>query len=67
MNKKTIRRLGPSLHAHRAHPTEYRRMLADTQARAWLRLGGQWASEFPVDIEVAGIYAARTGGREIEL
>ena len=67
MNREIIRILDMSLSVQRMHPLEYRRTLADVQAQAWSRLGGRWISDVPVEDEVAEIYAARSGGREIEL
>ena len=67
MNKEIIRLLDLSLSADPAHPMEYRRTLADAQAQAWSRLGGRWTSDVSVEEEIAGIYAARSDGREIEL
>ena len=67
MNREIIRLLDIGLSAERVHPMEYRRGLAETQAAAWSRLGGRWVSDLPVDEEVAAIYSARSGGREIEL
>ena len=67
MNKEIIRLLDMSLSAERTHPMEHRRALATAQADAWSRLGGQWISDAPVEDEVADIYSARSGGREIAL
>ena len=67
MNKEIIRLLDIGLSTERAYPMEYRRSLAETQAAAWSRLGGRWVADLPVDDEVAAIYSARSGGREIEL
>ena len=67
MNKEIIRLLDLSLSAERAHALEHRRTLAQAQAQAWSRLGGRWISDVPVEDEIAGIYSARSGGREIEL
>ena len=67
MNREIIHLLDRSLSAERAHALELRRTLADTQVQAWSRLGGRWVSDVPIEDEVAGIYAARSGGREIEL
>lgn len=67
MNREIIRLLDIGLSAERGHPMEYRRSLAETQVAAWSRLSGRWISDLPVDEEVAAIYSARSGGREIEL
>ena len=67
MNKEIIRLLDIGLSAERAHPMEYRRRLAETQAAAWSRLCGRWSSDTPVEDEVAAIYSARSGGREVEM
>ena len=67
MNREIIRLLDIGLSAERPHPMEYRRALAATQAAAWSRLRGRWVSEIPVEDEIAAIYSARTGGREIAL
>ena len=67
MNREIIRLLEMSLSAEMSHPLEYHRSLANAQARAWSRIGGRWISDIPVEDEVADIYSARTGGREIEL
>ena len=67
MNKEIIRLLDVALSAERAHPMEYRRGLAETQAAAWSRLGGRWASDTPIEDEVAAIYSARSGGRKVEM
>ena len=67
MNKEVIRLLEWGLSEDRMHPLETRRLLAETQADAWFRLGGRWISNVPIEDEVADIYAARSGGREIEL
>ena len=67
MNKEIIRLLDIGLSAERSHPVEHRRRLAVTQAAAWSRLSGRWDSDLPVEDEVAAIYSARSGGREIEL
>ena len=67
MNKEIIRLLDIGLSAERAHPMEYRRRLAEAQTVAWSRLCGRWVSDIPVEDEVAVIYSARSGGREIEL
>ena len=67
MNKEIIRLLDFSLSAERAHALEHRRALAQAQAQAWSRLGGRWISDVPVEDEIAQIYSARSGGREIEL
>jgi len=37
------------------------------QARAWRELAGSWPSDLTFEEEVAEIYAARTGGRKVEL
>ena len=67
MNKEVIRLLERSLSEDRMHPLQMRRAMAETQVEAWSRLGGRWISNVPVQDEVADIYAARSGGREIEL
>jgi len=67
MNKEIIRLLDIALSAERAHPMEYRRRLAETQAAAWSRLCGRWASDLSAEDEVAAIYSARSGGREVEM
>lgn len=67
MNKEIIRLLDIGLSAERAHPMEYRRRLAETQAAAWSRLCGRWVSDTPVEDEVAAIYSARSGGRKVEM
>ena len=67
MNKEIIRLLDVGLSGDQARPLEHRRALANAQAQAWSRLGGRWVSDLPVRDEVAAIYAARSGGREIEL
>ena len=67
MNREIIRLLDTSLSADRSLRPQYRRALAHEQADAWARLGGQWISDVPVEDEIADIYSARTGGREIEL
>ena len=67
MNKEIIHLLDMSLSADRTHPMNYRRTLAAAQAEAWSRLGGRWISDVPVEDEIADIYSARSGGREIEL
>ena len=67
MNREIIRLLDISLSADRSLRPQYRRALADVQADAWVRLGGQWISDVSVEDEVADLYSARTGGREIEL
>ena len=67
MNKEIIRLLDIGLSAERLHPMEHHRRLAGSQAAAWSRLGGRWISDLPVEEEVAAIYFARSGGREIEL
>ena len=66
MNREIIRLLETSLSADRMRPLEFRRALAEMQAQAWSRLVGRWISDVPVEDEVAGIYAARSAGREIE-
>lgn len=65
MNREIIRLLDMSLSADRNRRLELRRTLADMQADAWLRLGGHWISDVPVEEEIADIYSARSGGREI--
>lgn len=67
MNKEIIRLLDIGLSAKRAHPMEYRRGLAETQAAAWSRLCGRWVSDTPAEDEVAAIYSARSGGRKVEM
>ena len=67
MNREIFRLLDLCLSTDRARPPEHRRTLADAQVQAWSRLGGRWISDDPVDDEIAAIYAARSGGREIEL
>ena len=67
MNREIIRLLDMSLSAEMSRPLEYHRSLANAQARAWSRLGGRWISDLPVEDEIARIYSARTGGREIVL
>ena len=66
MNKEIIRLLDPSLSVDRAHTLEHRRTLAQAQTQAWGRLAGRWVSDVPVEDEIAHIYAARSGGRELE-
>ena len=66
MNKEIIRLLDLSLSAHRVHAPEHRRTLAQAQVQAWSRLGGRWISDVPVEDEIADIYAARLGDREVE-
>jgi len=65
MNREIIRLLDMSLSADRSLRLEFRRTLADVQADAWSRLGGNWSSDVPVEEEIADIYSARSGGREI--
>ena len=67
MNREIIRLLETSLLADRMRPLEHRRALAEMQAQAWSHLAGRWISDLPVEDEIAGIYAARSAGREIEL
>ena len=67
MNKEIIRLLDLGLSTHRSHAPEHRRMLAQAQVQAWSRLGGRWISDVPVEDEIADIYAARLGSREVEL
>ena len=67
MNGEIIRLLDLSLSADRVQLHEYRRTLAQAQVQAWSKLGGRWMSDVPIDDEVADIYSARSGGREIEL
>ena len=66
MNREIIRLLDMSLSAERIDRLEHQRTFADSQAEAWSRLGGRWISDAPIEDEIAGIYAARSGGREIE-
>ncbi len=40
---------------------------AQAQARTWSRLAGRWVSDRPAEEEIREIYAARTGGREVDL
>ena len=65
MNREIIRLLDASLSVDRSLRLEFRRTLADVQADAWSRLGGSWISDVPVEEEIADIYSARSGGREI--
>ena len=65
MNREIIRLLDTSLSADRGLRLELRRTLADIQADAWSRLGGSWISDVPIEEEIADIYSARSGGREI--
>ena len=37
----------------------------ETQLSAWKELAGRWASQRTVEDEIAGIYAARSSGREV--
>ena len=67
MNREIIRLLDMSLSADRIDGLEHRRTVADSQAEAWSRLGGRWISDVPIEDEIAGVYAARSAGREIEL
>ena len=67
MNKEIIRLLEIGLSAERAHPMEYRRRLAEAQTSVWSRLCGRWVSDAPIEDEVAAIYSARSGGREVEM
>ena len=67
MNREIIRLLDLSLSADRIDGLEHRRTVADSQAEAWSRLGGRWISDVPIEDEIAGVYAARSAGREIEL
>ena len=67
MNREIIRLLDMSLSADWSRPLEYQQSLANAQVEAWSRLGGRWISDTPVVDEIADIYSARTGGREIEL
>ena len=39
----------------------------ERQVETWRELGGQWESDESADEEIAAIFAARTGGREVEL
>ena len=66
MNREIIRLLDMSLSEDRSLRLEVRRTLADVQADAWSRLAGGWKSDVPVEEEIADIYSARSGGREIE-
>ncbi len=66
MNREIVRLLDIGLSAERAHPVEYRRRLAAARSAAWARLAGRWISDLPVEDEVAAIYSARSGGREVE-
>ena len=65
MNREIIRLLDTSLSADRGLRLEFRRTLADIQADAWSRLGGNWISDVTIEEEIADIYSARSGGREI--
>ena len=56
-----------SLCSDRTRSLELGQSLAEVQARAWSRLAGRWVSDIPVEEEVAHVYEARTGGREIDL
>ena len=67
MNREIIRLLDLCLSTDRARLPVHHRTLADAQVQAWSRLGGRWVSDDSVEDEVAAIYAARSGGREIEL
>jgi len=40
---------------------------AEAQDRTWSRLPGRWVSDRPAEEEIREIYAARTGGREVDL
>jgi plasmid stability protein len=37
----------------------------EAQLEAWKELAGHWASELTVEEEIAGIYAARSPGRQV--
>lgn len=39
----------------------------EAQARVWRSLVGAWASDRPLEEEIAAIYAARTAGRQVDL
>ena len=65
MNREIIRLLDESLSEDWSLRLEFRRTLADVQADAWSRLGGSWKSDVPIEEEIADIYSARSGGREI--
>ena len=36
-------------------------------ADAWSALAGRWKADFSVEAEIASIYEARSGGRELDL
>ena len=38
-----------------------------SQVAAWQHLAGRWIADEPVEAEIAGIYAARTAGRDVTL
>ena len=67
MHREIIRLLDLCLSTDRTRLPVHHRTLADAQMQAWSRLGGRWISDDPAEDEIAAIYAARSGGREIEL
>jgi hypothetical protein len=36
-------------------------------ADAWSKLAGKWKSTLPVDEEIAALYEASSGGRDVDL
>jgi plasmid stability protein len=65
LNQEAIHLLEESLGAvEKARRAEAAR---DEQVQAWRRLAGEWRSSQTVAEEIADIYSARSGGREVEL
>jgi hypothetical protein len=54
---------GATVDSGRLSPEQER----ERQLEAWRELCGQWESDESVDEEIAAIYAARSGGREVDL
>ena len=67
MSKEAIHLLGLALCAQVAEEPALSREQARVQLEAWRRLAGRWQADDDPDTEIAAIYAARSGGRTVNL
>lgn len=67
MSKEAIHLLGLALSANAEDEPARLREQARAQVEAWTRLSGRWQSDVDADTEIEALYAARSGGRAVDL
>ncbi len=67
MNKEVIHLLGAALSDEGAQDAAERRLQVHAQVETWTLLAGRWQSDVDLAAEVNSLYAARSGGRAVDL